>query len=509
MQDYDTIPYESTPIADAHPYKLAALARFLGLTPPEPSTARILELGCAEGGSLIPLARLWPQATLLGLELSSLQVNIGNNTINTLGLKNIRIQQANILEMDETLGQFDYIIVHGVFSWVPVAVQEKILRLCRQLLTTHGLAYISYNVNPGWRLRGALRDMFAFHLRAETSPLRKLELAYAFCDQLERGLGNSSTLMATYLREEISHLRKARRAYVYHEYLEEVNQPLLFSEFVARARQHQLHYLCDTEFYTMFASSFGADAETLLDQFPDILSSEQYADFLRMRTFRQSVLCHAAQTPTYDIDVGVIDQFALYANLTPPLTLHWRTERADNFHTNLGKAIPISQPLCKAILVHLAALYPNAIALPELIRHAQHQLTQLNAAAYAEQLNPLRSELFNLFANGLIGLSTQAHPFPSTQNSLKATRYAHLQAQHPNGFISTLWSETLSLDEFGMRLIELLDGHHSKPQLVSKLYSVMLPNNPHITQEGIERNCDRLLALFAKSGVLEPVLTNC
>ncbi len=510
MQDYDAIPYESTPIADAHPYKLAALGKLLGLTPPAPASARILELGCAEGGTLIPLARLWPQAQLLGLELSAVQTNNGNALIQALGLNNVRIQQADILQVGSELGQFDYIIAHGVYSWVPPAVQQKILQLCQQCLSPQGLAYISYNVNPGWRLRGALRDMFAYHLRDETSPQRKLDRALAFCDLLEQGLGTTRSTMADYLREEIAHIRKARRAYVYHEYLESVNEPILFSEFLERAKQHRLNYVCDTELYSMFPSSFGKDAEAMLEQFADVPTTEQYADFLRMRTFRQTILCHAALQPNYDIDLGLLEGFALYSNLTTTQAINVKTNRSENFHTVTGKPVSISHPLTKAILLELQRVFPNAVPLPELISHAQKHLWELKADKFAAQPQAVRGELFNLFANNLLGLSTQPHHFAAAAIPARVTDFARLQAQRPDGFISTIWSETLSLDPFSTRLIQLLDGSRSKDALTKTLYQEFVDGsltsgNNHdtvATLHGVERNVERLLALFARNGIL-------
>lgn len=503
MQDYDTIPYESTPIADAHPYKLAALGHLLKLTPPPPATSRILELGCAEGGTLIPLARLFPDAQLLGLELSAVQTNTGNTLINTLGLRNVRIQCADILDVGSELGQFDYIIAHGVYSWVPAEVQTKMLALCRDLLTPQGLAYISYNVNPGWRLRGALRDMFAYHLRNETAPQKKLAGAYQFIELLEKGLGESPTLMATYLRQELGHLRKARAAYLYHEYLEAVNEPILFTEFLTRLEQHTLRYVCDTELFTLFASSYGASGEAMLEQFADMETIEQYADFLQMRTFRQSVICHASQIPDYEIDLQALDQLAAYSNLSAPTPPSLRRVCADNFSTVLGKTLPVNHPLTKASLLHLASVYPDAVALPELLAIAQDTLKKNPTDKLAGESNTWRGEMFNLFANSLIGFTTEPRHFPTTLASFTATPFAHLQAQRSDGFVSTIWSETLALDAFSARLIQLLDGSADKTQLTTQLFTEMKKDNPRLTRNAIEHNLDRLLLMFAKNGVLQ------
>jgi len=506
MHDYDAIPYESTPIADAHPYKLAALGQLLGLTPPPPATSRILELGCAEGGTLIPLARLFPSAELLGLELSAGQTNSGNAVISALALRNVRIQCANILDVGRELGQFDYIIAHGVYSWVPAHVQTKMLALCRDLLTPQGLAYVSYNVNPGWRLRGALRDMFAYHLRNATTPQDKLSGAYQLIELMEQGLGEAQTLMANYLRQELAHLRTARAAYLYHEYLEAVNEPILFTEFLGRLEPHALRYVCDAELFTLFPSSYGANGAAMLEQFADLETIEQYADFLQMRTFRQSVICHAQQTPEYEIDLQSLDRLAAYSNLTATKSPELQRVRTDNFSTVLGKTFPVNHPLTKASLLYLEAVYPDAIALPELLVIAQDTLKQQHADNLAGEVNTWRGEIFNLFANSLIGLATEPRHFPTSLGSITATPFAQLQTKRRDGFISTTWSETLSLDAFSARLLQLLDGSRDKTLIITQLLAEMQKDKPRTTRVEIEHNVDRLLRMFAKNGVLQPAV---
>src|SRR6266851_5993395 len=151
---YDEVPYHSFPFADSHPDRLATVAHLFGLTPPDPQTARILELGCASGGNLLPMAELYPQGRFIGIDLSERQIAAGQQAVTAVGLTNLELRQASILDVDASWGQFDYVIAHGVFSWVPEPVQDKILSICHTNLQPNGIAYISYNTLPGWHMRG-------------------------------------------------------------------------------------------------------------------------------------------------------------------------------------------------------------------------------------------------------------------------------------------------------------------------------------------------------------------
>ena len=129
MDTYDELPYESTPFAWTHPENLAVLGFLYGMRTPDPKKCRVLELGCAGGGNLIPMAWYLPESCFLGIEVSATQVRDARNLIQHLGIDNVEIRQDDILQLEEDLGEFDFIIAHGVFSWVPTRVQEKILSI--------------------------------------------------------------------------------------------------------------------------------------------------------------------------------------------------------------------------------------------------------------------------------------------------------------------------------------------------------------------------------------------
>ena len=151
---YDEVPYLSLPSSYTHPARSAAIAALFGLAPPAVATARILELGCSTGGNLLPLAEIYPQSAIVGVDLSQEQISYGTRIIQTLGLKNIRLLQQSIADLGDDAGAFDFIICHGVFSWVPRAVQDKIMEVCARHLSANGIAYIDYNTYPGWHGRG-------------------------------------------------------------------------------------------------------------------------------------------------------------------------------------------------------------------------------------------------------------------------------------------------------------------------------------------------------------------
>src|SRR5262245_28858455 len=116
---YDDVPYPSLPSRRTHPAHLAAIGRLRGLAPPPVRRCRVLELGCAAGGNLLPMAADLPDSTFVGVDVSARQVEAGQRALGQLGLTNIELRRLNLLEAGDELGTFDYILCHGVYSWVP------------------------------------------------------------------------------------------------------------------------------------------------------------------------------------------------------------------------------------------------------------------------------------------------------------------------------------------------------------------------------------------------------
>src|SRR5688572_1671182 len=99
--DYDLVPYESRPFQQTHPRHLATIAALLGMQPPSIERCRVLELGCAAGGNLIPMALGLPEGDFVGVDTSARQIGVGAQTINVLALTNIALRHASILDIGE------------------------------------------------------------------------------------------------------------------------------------------------------------------------------------------------------------------------------------------------------------------------------------------------------------------------------------------------------------------------------------------------------------------------
>src|SRR5947209_472432 len=297
---YDVVPYESRCFVETHPDNLATIATLFGLNPPAIDRCRVLELGCSHGSNLIPMASALPGGTFLGVDLSARQIEEGQKKAAELGLKNIELKVLNILDIDERLGPFDYLVCHGVYCWVPPAVQDKILSICAAQLTPQGIAFISYNTLPGWYIKKVVRDMIYYHARQFAEPFEQVRQARWFAEFLACCVvQESASTYQTNLRSAAVFFREKSDSYLLHEFLDDVVQPIYFHEFVEKAALWKLRYVADARIPPMYTADLSNEAiQTLQQLTADPIRFEQYLDFLTRQSFRRSLVCHAALNPS-------------------------------------------------------------------------------------------------------------------------------------------------------------------------------------------------------------------
>lgn len=317
---YDDLMYESGAFPQTAINNLEARARLMGLQPAPAANAKVLELGCSMGGNIITQALYYPDAEFVGIDLSGRQVAQGNAIIEKMSLKNVRLEEKDILTIDESFGKFDYIIVHGIWSWVPDAVKDKIFSICRNNLTEHGIAYISYNVYPGWKRQEQLREIMYFAGRdvleepLEARTRKGLDALKALAEILEndKGLGGGKL-------PAIQKILNHNTYYVAHEYMEIFNDPIYVNGFIEWANRHRLAYIGDTDLYVSFVSWMAEHTRERILALAggDYIAKEFYSDILSDRQFRCSLLCREEVGDTIRRDESVTVEVIESLNFRP------------------------------------------------------------------------------------------------------------------------------------------------------------------------------------------------
>ncbi len=516
---YDLVPYDSQPFAQSQPDQVAAMARLFGLSPVPPENARVLELGCASGGNIIALAARYPGMHIVGVELSKVEAEQGQATIAALALTNIQIRHADIVDVSKETAQYDYIIAHGVFSWVPEAVQDALLSLCGKQLSDDGVAYISYNVYPGWKMREVIREMMLFHAGGLSDPQTKLQQGRAILDYA-RKINSNDSAFGKLLAQEAELAMKANDYYLFHDHLEENNHPCYFKDFVARADQHGVAYLGEASLVDMAPQRFGGDIAQTLAMLSkgNIIATEQYMDFFTNRMFRQTLLVKQSQ-------VGKITR-----NLSPGSVraLHFssamaREASADGaavYKDAQGRMLTVRDPVMAAVADTLVLAQPMSASIDNMV--ATLRSRNLGAGqADAVLQEAVGTQMLTLMLQGMV----RSYYSPLRPATIAAQPIAfgpaRAAAQLPCKpgavrIVPNTFHQNSGLNEVQAALLCSLDGSRSMAQIEALLLEKFVAGaftasqdgkaitDPEILKGIMSNFCANALADFARLGLMQP-----
>lgn len=507
IESYDQIPYDGVPVTDTHPVYLSAIGKLLGLTTGDAQHCRLLELGCAAGGNLIPMAAYLPHSRFVGIDLSARQVADGKALIEQLGLPNVTLMHQDIFDFIPETAAFDFIVVHGVYSWVPAPVQQRILDICAQALAPGGLAYVSFNVMPGWHTRYILRDMLLQHTVACTTAGQRLTQAHEFLTLAQEAFSRRQDPEGQMMLREIVYLQQASPSYFYHEYLEERNEALTISEFMTRVENSGLAYLGDTELHTQLTDALGEQAANWVQHLRDRVAREQYMDFLSLRRFRRALLCRPQDKPSDEMPTPqVLTRLAMYADLKSDEEIDLASHAPQVFVSAQGDHYRVASPLAKASLMYLSSVAPDSIAYLDLLAVAEDIVTHHGDSAFAGEHEAFQTELFKLVAHQAVRVTSSATSF-FREVSERPRAHALARTQAAQGPAASVRHVGVDLDTYAARFLDLLDGTRSHAELVEAMQQVFadvdVGGAGSVTTGMVTASCDRLLALFARNGLLD------
>ena len=513
---YDEIPYTSRAFAFTHPEHLGAMAMLFGMNPVSPVHARVLEIGCAAGGNLLPVACASPKGQFLGIDFSMVQVNQANATIKALGLTNVQILHQDILDFDpKAHGKFDYIICHGVFSWVQEPVRERILAICRESLSEQGVANISYNTYPGWKMREIIRDMMNYHAGNRATAIEKVQQSRAILDFIQKN-SDPKSAFGMLLSSEVEVLKAAPDDYLLHEHLEETNVPYYFKDFMALAHKHGLNYVAETHINEMVPHFQGPEVHSALETVSggNILLMEQYIDFFSNRRFRRTLLTHAENTPklTRRIDPAGLKRFQIGAFFrTEPVP--FSEIREQRFTDPDGRTLNSQVPVVRAALMVLSEAWPATLNFEEWVERVRVILggLQPNDQALLDEL------LVKGFCGGMIRIRINpVRVADMKEEMLEAFAPTRLQALSDQNEATTSWHNTIRINDLQRVIIGLLDGQTTRAQVLDAIIAKCIAGQWTLGNQGVPvTNPAQMRALIEpvfpgallelqKSGILVP-----
>lgn len=445
---YNAVPYPATPYPQTHPGRMAAIGSLFGMGPAPIDNCSVLEIGCADGSNLLPLAALFPNSRFTGIDLSERQIASGQVLAKELALSNLTLLAEDFTDITFINGPFDYIIAHGVYSWVPPAVGGRLLELFADHLAPQGIGYLSYNTLPGWQARATLRELIVQRYRDRSIDADDLPEIRRFLEEFRSTAalmpGSYPPLMAQAIDAMLGHAGD----YWFHDLLEIEQHPVSFQEIANRLKAKDLQPLGDAELHAMFGRGLPQGVlEKLQSLATDRSELEQLMDVMIYRSFRQTLVCRTDIRLASVLEVDRLRELAIISRLTEIPTAE-TSETHGTFRTHRGLTITQRSQAVVTALRHLISCFPASRTGSEL----------WNLTATKESQKGFYGALVQLLTYD--ALDVQAASVPIAQKATGKVRgfsLARVQARSSD-VVTTLHHEQVHLSEEERTILRYLDG---------------------------------------------------
>ncbi|MFB9269885.1 methyltransferase regulatory domain-containing protein [Bradyrhizobium erythrophlei] len=472
---YDEVYYPGHVYGLTHPNHLATIATVYGMKPAPVARCRVLELGCGVGGNLLPMAFQYPDSEFIGVDLSGVTIERGRRNVAALGLSNVKLLHCDIMNVDASFGQFDYIVAHGVYSWVPPEVREKMMTIFKQNLAPQGVCYVSYNAHPFSHLRNMVRDMMQYHTRHITSMKEKVGQARAIMKFLSNG-SKANSVHGAVMRDQFNRVLKIPDELLFHDDLDQGAAAFLLHEVVEDAGRHGLQYLSDADFSRRYLAGYSEEVRATLQRFPDseFMARDQYQDFIDGNGFRRTLLCHDSISLHRQIDLDFITRFHLLSTTSPTHSDACLTDSsAMEFENHDGSRVTVTNPLLKAAHLCLGRAWPRALSFSELLDGAR---ALLEGQRTDDDEQALAEAMYILACSGEVSFLVSP-PFlvKEVTDRPQASLLARRQAE-TGPLVTNLLHQTVQLEDDRTRhFVQLLDGSRTIDQIVTEMTEAFGP----------------------------------
>lgn len=492
---YDEVPYDSFPFPQSNPILLQSIARLFGLSAPDPQNARVLEIGCAAGANILSFAACYPNSKCVGFDYSLKHIETGIKRIREAGIKNLELKHISAMDVTKDFGTFDYIIAHGVLSWIPPEVQDKVIEICKTNLAPDGIAYISYNTLPGWNSIRSIRDMMIYHTSQFVSSSEKVQQARWVLNFIHESTKKANTPFALAVQREVNILSGQPDYYLLHEHLEADNYPFYFHEFMDKAKANNLQYVGDVCLETMFSANMPDETAKVLATSNDIVRTEQFMDYINDRRFRQTLLCHNDHILNWNVSPKAIQQGYLVSRFSFPegfATHDITSKKMLSFVGAQELTMTTDDVVILAMMKVFFELKKDIITITELTAKVRQKLAEVQFNLKEDGENVLEDRLSMLALRYMFmgAISFYVHKFPCVNVVSEKPMVSELSRYlaSTQEWVSNQRMECTFLTIFDKVLVRYLDGTRNVEALADSMMKsfetkelIMNGNNTPIT----------------------------
>jgi SAM-dependent methyltransferase len=273
----------------------AMLAGYVAPSEAAQDNLRYLELGCGQGFGLCLIASAYPSIEFVGVDFSPEHIAHARGLASAAGLTNVSFVEADFLDLARAwpleLGRFDYVVLHGIYSWVPAELRQAIVACLAEALVSGGLAYLSYNSMPGWAVMQPFQHIAArMHAKSAAPGAQVLGNAVSLFQKLKAG--NAALFDALPgLSARVDGLKDLSPNYLVQEYLHSNWTPMWFSEVADEMRGAKLDFVASATLpENLLPAMLPEPVRAVVGEVADPLAQQDVIDCAINQSFRRDLL---------------------------------------------------------------------------------------------------------------------------------------------------------------------------------------------------------------------------
>lgn len=262
---------------------------------------RYLDMGCGQGFGLCLLAAANPDGEFVGIDFMPEHVVHATRLAAAGGLTNVRFVEADFaqlaLDWPADLGLFDYVVMHGICSWIPDPVRAALMRCLEQAVVPGGFVYNSYNTLPGWASTMPFRHMARRMLAAggKTSSAAAIGGTLKMFEKMEQANTAMFRALPT-LKSRLASIRDQKNGYLVQEYMHEAWRLFWFSEMIEEMKAAKLSYIgTATVAEQMLPGVLDPSNRAIIEDETDPVYRQEVQDCVINQSFRRDLMCRGGQ----------------------------------------------------------------------------------------------------------------------------------------------------------------------------------------------------------------------
>lgn len=258
------------------------------------------ELGFGRGFTVNLLAASHPQGNFFATDFNPAHVAGAQHLAATAQLGNLTLLENSFEDLAagqvSNLPQFDFITLHGIYTWVTAENRQHISRFIARYLKPGGIVYLSYNAMPGWATALPLQRMLVEH--ADLHPDRSDVQIRQASEFVEKMCAAEAAYFQTNpsLAPRLEHLQTMSPNYLVHEYMHRHWQPMYHTDVARDMSIAKLDFVGCAELAHAYPSMYlTPESQALLHSISDLNVRETTKDYFLNTSFRKDVFVRGAR----------------------------------------------------------------------------------------------------------------------------------------------------------------------------------------------------------------------